>query len=104
MTNDIPFTQYLRPNGRRVATVIERSPEMARLAHTFIAAGGWFESEELNTGQASLTACFFIDGEPQDIASEIVRNGPAVPKAVDRLIQKAVLFLVTIKAEKRFQM
>lgn len=94
MGNTIRFTQYLRPNGRKRITEIERTPEIVLLANKFIIAGGWFESEELTTGQVSLTACFMIDEEPQDIAFEIIPNGPGVPEAVDRLVHKAIKFLV----------
>lgn len=82
----IPFTQYLRPDGRKRETGIERPRDIEDAAQRFIASGGWFEAEELATGEASLTACREVDGEPQDIAAEVVPNGPEVPAAVDRLI------------------
>lgn len=87
----IPFTQYLRPHGRKAKVSVERPAEVAALAQQFIAMGGWFECEELSTGHASLTACMLVDDEPDDIEIQIVPNGPEVPAAVDRLVRAAVL-------------
>ena len=84
----IPFTQYLRPDGRRTPVEIDRPPEIETLAHEFIDRGGYFECEELTTGHASLTAGH-PDAEQGDIAIEVVKNGPAVPDAVDRLVKTA---------------
>jgi predicted hotdog family 3-hydroxylacyl-ACP dehydratase len=85
----IPFTQFLRPDGRRRAVEFAGSAEIEAMAQAFIARGGWFECEELNTGQASLTACALVDDEPQDVAGQIVMNGPEVPAAVERLVREA---------------
>lgn len=85
----IPFTQYLRPNGRKKPVEIDRSAEIERLANVFITSGGRFECEELNTGVVSLTAFHpkgGEDGDGDDIAIELVRNGPEVPAAVDKLV------------------
>ena len=81
----IPFTQYLRPDGRKTAVEIERPENIERKAHRFIDAGGRFECEHLTTGHASLTAVW----KDEDIAIEVVPNGTAVPAAVDRLVAKA---------------
>ena len=91
----IPFTQYLRPNGRRVPVTIARAPEIEKLAADFIAKGGRFECEELTTGQVSLTAFHPRggDGDGADIAIEIVMNGPKVPDAVDQLVKAAQKWL-----------
>lgn len=86
----IPFIQYLRPNGRRTFVSIERPDEVEALARTFIDKGGRFECEELTTGHASLTAVFSLENGEDDVAIEVVLNGPAVPEAVDRLVRKAV--------------
>jgi hypothetical protein len=79
----IPFTQYLRPDGRKRAVTIERPPDVEALAQRFIDSGGRYECEELTSGHASLTAVKF--GE--DVCIEVVMNGPEVPDAVDRLVQ-----------------
>lgn len=84
----IPFTQYLRPGGRKRAIEIDRSPEIEELAAEFMRRGGYFECEELSTGDVSLTACH-PDCEEGDCAIEIVPNGPEIEDAVDRLVLKA---------------
>jgi hypothetical protein len=47
----------------------------------------------LQTGHASLTAVYEVDGEDQDIAIEVCRNGPAVPEAVDALVRRSIAWL-----------
>lgn len=84
----IPFTQYLRPDGRKREVEVDRSPEIEQLAQEFIAKGGHFDCEKLTTGHASLTAGH-PDADDTDIAIEVVMNGPDVPEAVDRLIKRA---------------
>jgi hypothetical protein len=79
---DIPFTQYMRPNGRQVVVSIDRPAEIAAKAEKIIARGFRFECEHLTTGHASLT----IADDRGDHAIEVVANGPEVPLAVDRLI------------------
>lgn len=81
-SNAIPFTQFLRPNGRRVDVWIERPEPIVAKAREIIAAGYEFQCEELTTGHAHLT---ISDGE-DDVAGELCMNGPAVPDAVDRLV------------------
>jgi hypothetical protein len=82
--NDIEFTQYLRPNGRRRKVYIKRPAAIVQKANQILALGYCFECEELMTGMVSLT---ISDGE-QDLAIELCRNGPAVPETVDRLIEE----------------
>ena len=89
----IPFTQYMRPDGRKVPVTVERPAEIEVLAQRFIEAGGYFEVEHLMTGHASLTAGFVVDGEPMDVAIQVVENGPAVSAAVDELVHAATAFL-----------
>lgn len=81
----IPFTQYLRPNGKQRAIEIDRPEEIEAIAHEFIASGGRYECEELNTGQVSLTAV----KDDDDVCIELCMNGPDVPAAVDRLVKKS---------------
>lgn len=87
-TNEIPFTQFLRPDGRKREVRIERPTPVARAALRLIEAGYRFECEELSTGHASLTV---VDPKDEvDIAIEVVPNGPEVPGAVDRLVKMAL--------------
>ena len=89
----IPFTQYLRPDGRRRLQTIERPEAIEQLANVVIAAGASFACEELCTGQASIT-CEFQD---QDIAIEICENGPPIEAAVDSVVQAAYRYLTGLE-------
>lgn len=89
--HDVPFTQYLRPDGRRQQVCIARPPEIAALAKRVLEAGYHFDIEELRDGTVSMTVESNIpnDDEQAPIAIELCPNGPAVPPTVDRLIQTA---------------
>lgn len=89
----IVFTQYLRPDGRRLQTEITRSEEVETLAFCLAALGVRFESEVLaRTGEVSLEAIRDDPNDPgelESLAAEICPNGPAVGDAVDKLIRDA---------------
>jgi hypothetical protein len=90
----IVFTQYLMPDGRKQRTEIDRPAEIEALAQQFIDAGGWYESEMLSDFTTiSLTACFKVDGQPDDIEIVLCRNGPEVLDAVDNLVRKSIEWL-----------
>lgn len=78
----LPFTQYLRPNGRRQQVHIRRPPDIVRMGMSLIDAGYRFEAEVLSTGRVSLT----IAKGDEDVASELSENGPEIPDRVDKLI------------------
>lgn len=81
----IPFTQYLRPNGRQKPITIERPEVIEGMANVVIEAEGRFTIEALPTGEASLI-CEFNEA---DIACEVCPNGPGIEAAVDRLVKTA---------------
>jgi hypothetical protein len=83
----IPFTQYLRPDGRRRSVEIDRPAEVEAIAEQFIASGGRFECEVLMTGEISFTAVKEVDGEEQDVEIVICENGPGVGEKVDELVR-----------------
>ena len=85
----IPFTQHLRPNGRKSPIEIDMPEDIEKLARSFIERGGWFDCEVLTTGDVSLTAGFVVNAEPQDIAIRIVPNGPGIDGAVESLVREA---------------
>jgi len=85
-TNSIPFTQYLRPNGRARTIEIDRAPEIIKKARFLVSRFCSFEAEVLVTGECSFT-CETTDGEV--LAIEVVPNGPEVLAAVDRLVNAA---------------
>lgn len=81
----IEFTQYLLPNGRRSTVYIDRPDPIYRQAQAIIARGLRFECEILTNGLVSLT---ITDEDEGDLITSIVPNGPDVPDAVDRMIQR----------------
>ena len=83
---EIAFTQYLRPNGRAMEVSISRPVDIHEKAMKIINAGYCFEVEELRTGDVCMTIS--KDGIACDI--EVVNNGPEVPKAVDRMINRFI--------------
>lgn len=89
----IPFTQFLMPNGRREAVWINRPAEIEEKAQAIISAGYVFECEMLSDYQTvSLTI-----GDPKeemDLEIEVVPNGPRVPEAIDRMIERFAATLV----------
>lgn len=84
---DIPFTQFMLPDGRRVETSISRPTAIGDTAQRLIESGHEFQVEMLTTGEISVT-CFNVADE-QDIAIEICPNGPEVPLAVDKVVAAA---------------
>jgi hypothetical protein len=88
MSESIPFTQYLRPLGRPTPVTIVRPLDVMQLADEVIAMDGQFSVEHLMTGQASFTV-EHDDYPDEDVAHEIVSNGPPVLDAVDRLVRDA---------------
>lgn len=85
----IPFTQYLRPNGRTEEISIGRSTEIEDMAARFIKAGGAYEVELLSTGEVSLTAVM----DNTDVEIELVPNGEGVALAVDKLVRASMAHL-----------
>jgi hypothetical protein len=86
----IPFTQFLRPDGRRREVTIVRQPAIVEKAQKLIEAGCRFKIEELTTGQVSMTVeRDDKDGETEVLAQKIVMNGPKVPPAVDEMVGDA---------------
>jgi hypothetical protein len=82
----IPFTQYLMPDGRAKQVSIDRPDEIAAKAQQIIAKGYRFECEMLSDWQTiSLT---ITDPDEGDVEIEVVENGPDVPLAVDRMIER----------------
>ena len=82
----IPFTQFLRPDGRTKTISIDRPDTVAAVARTILDQGYRFECEVLTTGDVSLTITNDDDG---DVDVEVTKNGPGlIGEAVDRLITR----------------
>lgn len=82
--NSIPFTQYLRPNGRKKAVSVEVSPDIAEKARSIIAKGLCFECEVLMTDQVSFT---ITDPDEGDLDVRVCFNGPGVVETVEDLVR-----------------
>ena len=82
----IPFTQYLRPDGRKTRVYVKRPMPIAARAQLIIEKGHRFECEMLQTGDVSVTV-FDLDKE-EDVAIRICANGPEVLDAVDSIIEE----------------
>ena len=83
MDTCVPFTQYLRPNGRQVFVTIDVTDGLDQKVRDILDAGLRFECEELSTGQISLT---ITDPEEGDVDIRVVSNGPGMHEAVEDLI------------------
>lgn len=90
---DIPFTQFMRPDGRKVPTLVDRPEPLALKAMAVIEKGGRFTCEVLMNGIVSL-ACEYEDG---DVAMELSNNGPEVEAATDKMIEDAYDYVVLRK-------
>ena len=83
----IPFTQFLRPDGRRRDVTIDMPEEIEAKAHELIEAGYRFEIEELTTGHVHMDCSRPDDDEP--VALKVCANGPPVITAVTELVNDA---------------
>lgn len=89
-TITVPFTQYLRPDGRTKEISIEMPRKIGLLARSLLSKGYYFSAEILTTDQVSLTCEAVVSGVESKIAAHIVcDDGPGVPQQVERLITEA---------------
>jgi len=83
---EIPFTQYLMPDGRRDVVRIDRPADIAEMAKSIFEAGYSLGCEMLSDYR---TISLTVEDDDGDFDIEICPNGPDVPLAVDRLITRA---------------
>jgi hypothetical protein len=84
------FTQFLRPDGRKVPMSVKRPADVEALAAELQRHGIVFEAEILATDDVALYASRPDDDEDgAPVAVEVVPNGRAVHAAVDRLVRDA---------------
>ncbi len=91
---EVPFTQFLMPDGRRTQTAIERPDEICEQAQKLLKDGWRLEIEMLATGMISMT----VERDDDDretvcSAHQLCNNGPAVLVAVDKLITEATAWV-----------
>lgn len=86
-TFDVPFTQYLMPDGRKRDTSIAMPIDLKPMVDKILNAGYRFEIEMLTTGEISMEVA---DPVTEDsLAMEICKNGPEVPISTESLIKEA---------------
>jgi hypothetical protein len=83
----IPFTQFLRPDGRMRPVEFDGSPETERKAKYLILCNCRFEIEELKGGMVNMDCIYTTEDE--QLACELIINGPGVPSAVESLVDRA---------------
>lgn len=89
--NEVPFTQYLTPNGEKRKTYKEVTDEIYAIALELINVGAYFEAEILQTGEVSLTCDLPNYGiyEILNLSMAISPNGPEINENVEKLILEA---------------
>jgi hypothetical protein len=82
---EVPFTQFILPNGRRETTYFETSEEVYTKAMKMIEAELSFEIELLRTGHVHAT---ITDHRTDigDIKSVVCNNGPDVVTKINDMI------------------
>jgi hypothetical protein len=85
--DDVPFSKFVLPNGKKQYINFKRSVETATKARELIAAGFAFECEELRTGEFYMDCCNSDD----QLADELLRSTEekGVLEAIDRLVENA---------------
>lgn len=81
----VPFVQFLRPDGRRINTEVDRDEAVAEKATVLRSRGCRFEIEELQTGVVSMT----VERLDEVVSIRLADNGPEVLRAVDELVNEA---------------
>jgi len=82
----VTINQYLLPDGRVKRIQIDMEDEIAKKVEEIQSHEFEIAAEVLNTGEVSMTVSCSILGE--DLEIEICPNGPPVPIAFKRLIEK----------------
>lgn len=91
----IPFTQFLRPDGRRKETGLEATPEVEAKARKLIEAGCVFEIEVLNNDMVSAEVVRerknpgLADEDPEVVAWAMCPNTAEVPPAIAKMVEEA---------------
>jgi len=84
---EVPFIQYIRPDGRRQPIMMDRPQGLYLKAMRLIEAGFSFTAEELPGGIVSLTC---VDPEDEhDIAIVLCHDKKQLGMKVDELIEAA---------------
>jgi hypothetical protein len=85
--HDVPFTQYLMPNGRRENVTLSVDGETYPKARQILDAGYRFEVEMLSD-MNTVSATIFDPEKEEDVAICLAPNGPEVPARIKAMILK----------------
>jgi hypothetical protein len=91
------FTQFMFPDGCRKPVIIDMPDEIERLAADISASGYRFEIECFPDTQLVHMDCC---NEDAPLWSEVVKNGPEVPVAVERLVRRSFDELAKLSADQ----
>jgi len=91
---NIPFTQHLRPDGRKRPLTVDAPTELEAEVKKLLEAGVTFSAEVLRTEYAYNIALYIEKGADL-LAMELCPNGPEILEALKRLITRAVAVLNT---------
>lgn len=83
----VEVTQYLRPFGRRVPMTTEINNAF-EAPYNVIRGRGWNIAVEAIDDNVSITVEDRASG--QDVAAEVVPNGPEVQRGIERVLTKAI--------------
>jgi hypothetical protein len=83
---EIPFTQYLLPDGRKSRTTMETNREVYAKAQRILSAGLVFEIEVLRTGDVSATIVDPI--EEIDVDITVGRNDHTLADNISEMIMR----------------
>lgn len=83
----VEVTQYLRPDGRAVLMTTDIN-DAFEAPYNVIRMRGWNLAAEELDGNVSITV--EDRAAEQDIACEVVPNGPEVPLAIERVLAAAI--------------
>ena len=81
----IPFTQYLRPDGRTTKVTIDMPANVEQAAHALIAKGCHFDIEVLTTGLISMTC----EKGGDCLSIEVCPNDERVIAGVEKIVKSA---------------
>ena len=84
----VEITQYMRPDGRAVLMLTDIN-DAFEAPYRVIQGRGWrLAAEHLTTGEISITLEDLATEE--DLAGEVIPNGPEVPRAIERVLAAAI--------------
>jgi hypothetical protein len=89
----VEVTQYMRPDGRKVK-MLTPIHDSFQAPYDVIKMRGWrIAAEVLTDGMVSVA----VEDDEQDLANEIVENGPEIPRAIERVLAEALALIQKLR-------